>query len=74
MEGEWSAVTCVSLYMLLMGFSMKGIDALKRHQAELEMKFPDEDISVSEGFDDGEHGWPVLNRDMRLLWEQRRQH
>ncbi|KAF8573810.1 Pkinase-domain-containing protein [Ramaria rubella] len=51
-EGEWNAVTCVALYMLLMSFSQKGIDALKRHQAELEMRFPDEDVGVSEGFDD----------------------
>jgi serine/threonine-protein kinase ULK2 len=52
-EGEWNAVTCVALYMLLMGFSQKGIDALKRYQADLEMRFPGEDVGVSEGFDDG---------------------
>lgn len=51
--GEWNAVTCVALYMLLMGFSQKGIDALKRYQADLEMRFPGEDVGVSEGFDDG---------------------
>jgi len=39
--------------MLLMGFSMRGIEALKRHQVEMELRFPDEDVGVSEGFDDG---------------------
>jgi serine/threonine-protein kinase ULK2 len=52
-EGEWNAVTCVALYMLLMGFSQKGIDALKRYQADFEMRFPGEDVGVSGGFDDG---------------------
>jgi len=39
-----------------MGFSQKGIDALKRHQAHLEMKFPDEEVGVSEGFELGAYG------------------
>ncbi|KAF8523694.1 kinase-like protein [Hysterangium stoloniferum] len=51
-EGEWNAVTSVALYMLLMKFSQKGLEALKRHQADLEMRFPDEDVPVGEGFDD----------------------
>jgi hypothetical protein len=41
--------------MLLMKFSQKGLEALKRHQADLEMRFPDEDVPVGEGFDDGKH-------------------
>ena len=53
-EGEWNAVTCIALYMLLMGFSQKGIYALKRYQADLEMRLPGEDVAVSEGFDDGQ--------------------
>ncbi|KAF8504934.1 hypothetical protein JB92DRAFT_2738142, partial [Gautieria morchelliformis] len=51
-EGQWYAVTCVALYMLLMGFSQKGIDALKRYQADFEMRFPGEDVGASDGFDD----------------------
>lgn len=39
--------------MLLMGFSQKGIDVLKRFQADLEMRFPDEETSISEGLEDG---------------------
>lgn len=52
-EVEGNAVTCVALYMLLMGFSQKGIDALKRFQADLEMRFPDEEILLSENLEDG---------------------
>ncbi|GJJ14702.1 hypothetical protein Clacol_008969 [Clathrus columnatus] len=52
-EVEGSAVTCVALYMLLMGFSQKGIDALKRFKVDLEMRFPDEEIPLSESLEDG---------------------
>lgn len=36
-----------------MGFSQRGIHALGRYKADLEMRFPEEDIEVSEGFDLG---------------------
>ena len=40
--------------MLLMSFSQKGIDELRRHQEEMLEDHPDADYMVSEGFDDGE--------------------
>jgi serine/threonine-protein kinase ULK/ATG1 len=52
-EDEFQAVTCVAVYMLLMSFSQNGIHALGRHKADLEMRFPDKNIEVSEGFDLG---------------------
>jgi serine/threonine-protein kinase ULK/ATG1 len=53
--GEWNAVTvtCVALYTLLIGLSQKGIDSLKQYQGELERRFPDDDVGVSEEFEDG---------------------
>jgi serine/threonine-protein kinase ULK2 len=53
MEAEYNAVTCVSLYLLLMSFSQKGIDKLRNHQEHMKMKHPDGEFVVSEGFDDG---------------------
>ncbi|KAI5828707.1 kinase-like protein [Schizophyllum commune Tattone D] len=51
-EAEYNAVTCVAVYMLLMSFSQKGIDELRRHQEHMLMRHPDGDYVVSEGFDD----------------------
>ncbi|TRM70384.1 kinase-like domain-containing protein [Schizophyllum amplum] len=51
-EAEYNAVTCVAVYMLLMSFSQKGIDQLRRHQEHMLMRHPDGDYTVSEGFDD----------------------
>ncbi|KAF6745988.1 other/ULK/ULK protein kinase [Ephemerocybe angulata] len=52
MEAEYNAVTCVAVYMLLMSFSQKGIDNLRNFQEHMNMKHPDGDFVVSEGFDD----------------------
>ncbi|KAJ7700359.1 Pkinase-domain-containing protein [Mycena rosella] len=52
MEAEYNAVTCVAVYMLLMGFSQKGINKLRNHQEHMRMRHPDGDFVVSEGFDD----------------------
>lgn len=52
-EAEYNAVTCVAVYMLLMSFSQKGIDKLRNHQEHMEMRHPNEEFVVSEGFDDG---------------------
>lgn len=41
--------------MLLMSFSQKGIDELRRHQEHMLMRHPDGDYVVSEGFDDGKY-------------------
>ncbi|KZS96920.1 other/ULK/ULK protein kinase [Sistotremastrum niveocremeum HHB9708] len=51
-EAEYNAVTCVSLYMLLMSFSQRGIDVLRAYQNKLKAKDPDGNFTVSEGFDD----------------------
>ncbi|KAJ6464045.1 kinase-like protein [Mycena sanguinolenta] len=54
MEAEYNAVTCVAVYMLLMGFCQKGIDRLRNHQEHMKMRHPDNDFVVSEGFDDAQ--------------------
>lgn len=51
-EAEVNAVTCVAVYMLLMSFSQKGIDQLRNFQEHMNMRHPDGDFIVSEGFDD----------------------
>lgn len=53
MEAEYNAVTCVAVYMLLMSFSQKGIDKLRNYQEHMNMRYPDGNFVVSEGFDDG---------------------
>lgn len=58
MEAEYNAVTCVAVYMLLMSFSQKGIDKLRNFQEHMNMRHPDGDFIVSEGFDDG--AFPLL--------------
>jgi len=52
-QAEYNAITCVAIYMLVMSFSQKGIDELRKYQEHMEMRHPDEDFLVSEGFDDG---------------------
>ncbi|KAJ3782000.1 other/ULK/ULK protein kinase [Lentinula aff. detonsa] len=52
MEAEYNAVTCVAVYMLLMSFSQKGIDKLRNYQEHMNMRYPDGDFVVSDGFDD----------------------
>ncbi|KAF7366818.1 Serine/threonine-protein kinase ATG1 [Mycena sanguinolenta] len=54
MEAEYNAVTCVAVYMLLMGFCQRGIDKLRNHQEHMKMRHPDGDFVVSEGFDDAQ--------------------
>ena len=46
-------MTCVALYMLLMSFSQKGIDKLRNFHEHLQMRDPDGELEVSEGFDEG---------------------
>lgn len=60
-EAEYTAVTCVAVYMLLMSFSQRGIDRLRNYQEHLRMRYPDGDFVVSVGFDDGE--WFLLAPD-----------
>ncbi|KAI0062486.1 kinase-like protein [Artomyces pyxidatus] len=55
-QAEYNAVTCVAIYMLVMSFSQKGIDELRKYQEHMEMRHPDEDFVVSEGFDEA-LGW-----------------
>jgi serine/threonine-protein kinase ULK/ATG1 len=52
-DAEYNAVTCVAVYITLMSFSQKGIDKLRIHQEHMKMRHPDNDFTVSEGFDDG---------------------
>ena len=46
-------MTCVALYMLLMSFSQKGIDKLRNFNEHLQMRDPEGELEVSEGFDEG---------------------
>ncbi|EMD36891.1 hypothetical protein CERSUDRAFT_51641, partial [Gelatoporia subvermispora B] len=52
-EAEYNAMTCVALYMLLMSFSQKGVNKLVNFYEHLQMRDPDGECEVSEGFDDG---------------------
>ncbi|KAG6875795.1 hypothetical protein C0992_002293 [Termitomyces sp. T32_za158] len=52
MEAEYNAVTCVAVYMLLMSFSQKGINRLRKHQEHMKMRYPEGGWVLSEGFDD----------------------
>lgn len=54
-QAEYNAVTCVALYMLLMSFAQKGIDKLRNHHEHMQMRDPDGEYEVSEGFDEGEY-------------------
>ncbi|KAI0089392.1 kinase-like protein [Irpex rosettiformis] len=51
-QAEYNAVTCVALYMLLMSFAQKGIDKLRNHHEHMQMRDPDGEYEVSEGFDE----------------------
>ncbi|TBU37053.1 kinase-like protein [Dichomitus squalens] len=51
-QAEYNAMTCVALYMLLMSFSQKGIDKLRNYHEHLQMRDPDGELEVSEGFDE----------------------
>ncbi|KAI0074595.1 other/ULK/ULK protein kinase [Panus rudis PR-1116 ss-1] len=46
------AMTAVALYILLMTFAQRGIDKLRNFHEHLQMKDPDGEIEVSEGFDE----------------------
>jgi len=51
MEAEYN---CVAVYMPpRMSFSQKGTDKLRNHQEHMNMRHPDGDFVVSEGFYDG---------------------
>jgi len=52
-QAEFNAVTCVAIYMLVMQFSQKGIDELRKYQEHMEMRYPDGDFVLSDGFDEG---------------------
>ncbi|KAH9997071.1 kinase-like protein [Russula vinacea] len=52
MQAEYNAVTCVAIYMLVMLFSQKGIDELRKYQEHMEMCYPDGDFVLSDGFDE----------------------
>lgn len=54
-QAEYNAVTCIALYMLLMSFSQKGIDKLRNFHEHMQMRDPDGELEVSEGFDNGAH-------------------
>jgi len=51
-QAEYNAVTCVAIYMLVMQFSQKGIDELRKYQEHTEMWHPEGDFVVSDGFDE----------------------
>ena len=53
-QAEYNAMTCVALYMLLMSFSQKGIDKLRNFNEHLQMRDPEGEWEVSEGFDEGQ--------------------
>ncbi|KAI0265342.1 kinase-like protein [Gloeopeniophorella convolvens] len=55
-QAEYNAVTCVAIYMLVMQFSQKGIDELRKYQEHMEMRHPDGDFVLSDGFDEA-LGW-----------------
>lgn len=53
-QAEYNAMTCVALYMLLMSFSQNGVTKLCNYYEHLQMRDPDGECEVSEGFDEGE--------------------
>ena len=65
-QAEYNAMTCVAVYMTLMSFAQKGIDRLRNFNEHLQMRDPDGELEVSEGFDEGEHTsrlvlWAIWN-------------
>ncbi|KAI0292215.1 kinase-like domain-containing protein [Multifurca ochricompacta] len=55
-QAEYNAVTCVAIYMLVMQFAQKGIDELRKYQEHMEMRHPEGDFVLSDGFDEA-LGW-----------------
>ncbi|CAL1709962.1 unnamed protein product [Somion occarium] len=51
-QAESNAMTCIALYMLLMTFCQKAIDKLRNHHEHLQMRDPDGELELSEGFDE----------------------
>ncbi|KAI0708695.1 kinase-like protein [Earliella scabrosa] len=51
-QAEYNAMTCVALYMLLMSLLQKGIDKLRNYYEHLQMRDPEGEMEVSEGFDE----------------------
>ncbi|KAH9854625.1 Pkinase-domain-containing protein [Lenzites betulinus] len=51
-QAEYNAMTCVALYMLLMSFAQKGIDKLRNYYEHMQMRDPDGELEMSEGFDE----------------------
>ncbi|GBE83400.1 kinase-like domain-containing protein [Sparassis latifolia] len=51
-EAEYNAMACVALYMLLMSFSQKGVSKLCNYYEHMQMRDPDGEMEVSEGFDE----------------------
>ncbi|KAI0327491.1 Pkinase-domain-containing protein [Cubamyces sp. BRFM 1775] len=51
-QAEYNAMTCVALYMLLMTFAQKGIDKLRNYHEHMQMRDPDGELEMSEGFDE----------------------
>ncbi|KAH9912111.1 Pkinase-domain-containing protein [Fomitopsis serialis] len=51
-QAEYNAMTGVALYMLLMSFSQNGVNKLCNYYEHLQMRDPDGETEVSEGFDE----------------------
>lgn len=47
-------MTCVAVYILLMSFAQKGIDRLRNYYEHMQMRDPDGELEMSEGFDEGQ--------------------
>ncbi len=60
-QAEYNAVTCVATYMLVMQFAQKGIDELRKYQEHMEMRHPEGDFVLSEGFDEGASSFVSLH-------------
>lgn len=74
-QAEYNAVTCVAIYMLVMQFSQKGIDELRKYQEHMEMRYPDGDFVLSDGFDEGAPVVPctlVMGDERRFLTSTQR--
>ena len=61
-QAEYNAVTCIAIYMLVMQFAQKGIDELRKYQEHMEMRHPEGDFVVSEGFDEGASFLAILRK------------
>ncbi|KAI0827456.1 Pkinase-domain-containing protein [Trametes gibbosa] len=51
-QAEYNAMTCVAVYILLMSFAQKGIDRLRNYYEHMQMRDPDGELEMSEGFDE----------------------